>query len=71
MLVLSRKPDQQIQIGDEITVTILDVRGDRVSVGLTAPREMQIFRPEAATRRRIGGLTERGGTDAPFFPIAR
>lgn len=46
MLVLSRKPQQQIQIGSNIVVTILEVSGDRVRVGIEAPREIRIMRSE-------------------------
>lgn len=46
MLVLTRKQQQQIQIGDSITVTILSVRGGRVQVGVTAPTHMRVLRGE-------------------------
>ena len=46
MLVLSRRPQGQIQIGDNITVTILEVRGKVVRVGITAPPHVEIHRAE-------------------------
>ena len=46
MLVLTRKLQQQIKIGDQITVTILRVKGNTVRVGITAPREVRIVRGE-------------------------
>src|SRR5262245_22837053 len=46
MLVLTRKLQQQIKIGDEITVTILKVKGNTVRVGITAPREVRVIRGE-------------------------
>ena len=46
MLVLTRKQQQQIKIGDQITVTILKVKGRTVRVGIEAPREMRVVRAE-------------------------
>jgi carbon storage regulator CsrA len=46
MLVLSRKPGESIQIGDQITVTVCDVRGDRVNLGIKAPGNIRILREE-------------------------
>lgn len=46
MLVLTRKTNQSISLGDNIRITILDVEGDRVSVGIDAPKEIRIFRSE-------------------------
>jgi carbon storage regulator len=46
MLVLSRKKDEVIMIGDEIEITIVDVRGDQVKLGVSAPRTVSIHRKE-------------------------
>ena len=46
MLVLSRRPEQGFRLGDEITVTILGVEGDRVKLGIQAPREVVVLRQE-------------------------
>src|SRR6187401_654642 len=46
MLVLTRKLQQQIKIGDQIIVTILRVKGNTVRVGITAPREVRVVRGE-------------------------
>ena len=56
MLVLSRLPGEQIRIGDEITVTVLEVQGDKVRVGIEAPRDVSIHRREVydAIRRERG-----------------
>jgi len=48
MLVLTRRVDESISIGDSITVTVLAVEGDRVKLGITAPREVLILRQEVA-----------------------
>lgn len=46
MLVLTRKIDQSIIIGDDIRITIVDVRGDQVKVGIDAPRSIPVHREE-------------------------
>jgi carbon storage regulator len=46
MLVLTRRVDESIAIGDNILVTVLAVEGDRVKIGITAPREITILRQE-------------------------
>jgi len=46
MLVLSRQRDQTIVIGDSIRITIVDVRGDKVRIGIDAPRDVAVHREE-------------------------
>lgn len=46
MLILSRKTDQQIKIGEDITITIIDIHGDQVKIGVEAPRNVKVFRQE-------------------------
>jgi carbon storage regulator len=46
MLVLSRQRDQTIVIGDNIRITIVDVRGDKVRIGIDAPRDVAVHREE-------------------------
>ena len=46
MLVLTRKPDERILIGDDIVITVLDIRGDGVRIGIDAPRGVRIQREE-------------------------
>ncbi len=50
MLVLTRKPKQQIQIGPQITITILQIKGQAVRVGIEAPRNVCVLRTELAER---------------------
>ena len=50
MLVLTRKPGQSIMIGDDIEVQVLSVAGDKVRLGITAPRDVGIFRDEVYER---------------------
>lgn len=46
MLVLSRKRNEQIVIDDQITVKIVEIRGDKVRLGIDAPRDVSIHRQE-------------------------
>ena len=46
MLILSRKVDEKIKIGDNITITLIEVRGDQVKIGVEAPKNVKVFRQE-------------------------
>ncbi len=46
MLVLSRQRDETIMIGDDIEITIVDIRGDKVRIGITAPSSIPVHRKE-------------------------
>jgi len=46
MLVLSRKRDEQIVIGDNVKVTVVDIRGDKVRLGIEAPTDVPVHRQE-------------------------
>ncbi len=46
MLVLSRLRDETIMIGDDIEITVVDIRGDKVRLGINAPRSVQVHRKE-------------------------
>ena len=46
MLVLSRRRDESIMIGEEITITIVDIRGDKVRLGIDAPPSISVHREE-------------------------
>ncbi len=50
MLVLSRRKDESLFIGEDIRVTILDIRGGQVRVGITAPESIKVFREEVYDR---------------------
>jgi carbon storage regulator len=59
MLVLSRQRDESIMIGDKVVITIVDIRGDKVRLGIEAPSEIPVHRQEVyeAIKRegRLGG----------------
>ena len=46
MLVLTRKSNQSVMIGDDIEVTVLSIIGEKVRIGIQAPREIPVFRKE-------------------------
>ncbi|HBG01669.1 MAG TPA: carbon storage regulator [Firmicutes bacterium] len=60
MLVLTRKVDQSIMIGDQIRIVVVDVRGDQVKIGIDAPRDIMVHRHEVyegiqAENQRVAG----------------
>ena len=46
MLILSRKTNQKIRVGDSIEITVIEVRGDQVKIGVEAPQSVKVFREE-------------------------
>ncbi|MDE6349433.1 MAG: carbon storage regulator CsrA [Treponemataceae bacterium] len=46
MLILSRKVDEKIKIGSDITLTIIEIHGDQVKIGVEAPKNVKVFRQE-------------------------
>lgn len=46
MLILTRKINEKIVIGDDIVVTLIDVKGDQVKIGVEAPKNVKVFRQE-------------------------
>ena len=66
MLVLSRHRDESIMIGDDVVVTIVDIRGDKVRLGVEAPREVPVHRREVydAIKRSETGSTDEPATNA-------
>ncbi len=46
MLILSRKTNEKIMIGSDISLTIIEIRGDQVKVGVEAPKSVKVFRQE-------------------------
>ncbi len=58
MLILSRRTDESIVIGDEVTITILSVKGKQVRVGITAPPDVSVHREEIYQRIQSGDPVE-------------
>lgn len=63
MLVLSRHRDEKIIIGDNIVVTVVDIRGDKVRIGIDAPPEVTVHRQEVydaiAREKRAASLEQK------------
>ena len=63
MLILTRRVGETLMIGDEITVTVLGVKGNQVRIGVNAPKDVSVHREEIYDRIRKEGAGE-GGVDA-------
>ena len=76
MLVLTRRLNQSIKIGDDIEITVIEVRGDQVRLGVSAPRDVAVHRKEIYLQiqqeNRASALsgTETNGLDAVGDVIA-
>ena len=64
MLVLSRKPGEKIHIGSGITITVVEIKGNKIRLGIDAPEGVRIFRAE------LNNLLARIGTE-PAEPAIR
>ncbi|MFA9271993.1 carbon storage regulator CsrA [Svornostia abyssi] len=63
MLVLTRKSNQSIMIGDDIEVSVLSIMGEKVRIGIQAPRDIPVFRKEVyleiqEERQKVGARAE-------------
>lgn len=70
MLVLTRRANQSIVIGNDVVVTVLEVRGDQVRLGIKAPREVTVHREEVFAEiqreNREAALRNDVGRDLPL-----
>ncbi|MBM3673421.1 MAG: carbon storage regulator CsrA [Actinobacteria bacterium] len=55
MLVLTRRTDESIMIGSDVVVTVVEIRGDQVRLGITAPRDVTVHREEVFRAIEEGG----------------
>lgn len=67
MLVLSRQRDETIMIGDDIEVTVVDIRGDKVRLGINAPKSISVHRKEVydAIRNENRAAAAQAGVETP------
>jgi carbon storage regulator len=75
MLVLSRKTDESIRIGDQIVVKVLSVKDGQVKLGIEAPRSVRVFRGElyvqAQVQNQVAAGTERSSAAAVAANLTR
>lgn len=66
MLVLTRKSNQSIMIGDDIEVSVLSIMGEKVRIGIQAPRDIPVFRKEVylEIQQERAGTVEAAGGDS-------
>ena len=70
MLVLSRQRDESIMIGDKVVITIVDIRGDKVRLGIEAPQEVPVHRQEVYEAIKREGRISSGGKNREPQPAA-
>ena len=66
MLVLSRKPGERIHVGDDITIVITKISGNRVSVGIEAPGDVRIVRGELPRFQDSSQLVQSARNEQPI-----
>ena len=64
MLILSRKAGESLVIGDDVVVTVLDVRGGQIRIGIQAPEDIPVYREEIYKR-----IAAEKGTESPVPQI--
>ena len=66
MLILSRKKNESIMIGDKIKISVVDIKGEHVKLGILAPREVKVFRQEVYQAIQMENLAAaQTSTDLP------
>lgn len=68
MLVLTRKMQQKIKIGEGVTITILRIKGKQVQIGIEAPRDVRVLRAEVPEHNDGPQLVGRGGRTRTATP---
>mgnify|MGYP002870232847 FL=1 len=70
MLILTRKTNEKIKIGNEITISIIEIHGDQVKIGVDAPKEVKVFREEVyqaiQDENRLAANTDKNVLNALF-----
>jgi len=68
MLILTRRTGETVMIGNEVTLTVLGVKGNQVRIGINAPKNVPVHREEIYERIKREGPRARGLTPAPIVP---
>jgi carbon storage regulator len=66
MLILSRKINEKIMIGDDVSVSIIEIRGDQVRLGVDAPKNVKVYRQEVFDA--IKAENKAAAESTPIFP---
>jgi len=74
MLVLSRKPGEALRVGEDVEITVVEVKGDMVRLGIQAPREVQVWRKElweaiVEENRKAAEEAATSATIVPEIPV--
>jgi len=71
MLILSRRINEKIVIGDDIVISVVEVRGDQVKLGIEAPQSVKVFRQEVydAIQEENRKAAASSGVQLPLIPI--
>jgi carbon storage regulator len=70
MLILTRRPGESVKIGDDITVTVLGIRGNQLRLGFTAPHEVTVHREEVYKRIQAEKVTNLSQAASGHFSSA-
>jgi carbon storage regulator len=74
MLILTRKPGESLRIGDDVRITVVEIKGNQVRIGIAAPRSFPIYREEiylqiqSANKEAVASIPE--GADVPSMMSA-
>jgi carbon storage regulator len=71
MLVLTRRSGESVMIGDDVVVTVLEVRGDVVRLGIGAPRDIQVHREEVYRELQAANQEAASPTDDAVLALTR
>ncbi len=71
MLVLTRRPGESVMIGDDVVVTVLEVRGDVIRLGIGAPRDIQVHREEVYRELQAANQEAASPTDDAVLALTR
>ncbi len=71
MLVLTRRTGESVMIGDEVVVTVLEVRGDVIRLGITAPRAIRVHREEVYRELQAANLQAASPSEESVLALAR
>jgi carbon storage regulator len=69
MLVLTRRAGESVMIGDNVTITVLEARGDVIRLGIQAPRDVQVHREEVYRELQTANLEAASPTEDAFQAV--